>query len=85
MIQTKFDLLQKVYFFNATEEKIQEETVTGINIVPTASHHNEEGVEVLDKFVILYKTKVGFNLAENEAFATREECKAKYAELFASI
>lgn len=83
---TKFDICDKVFFFNTSTEKIESDTVHNIRIIPTGIHSDEKGEDVCDEMLALYGLKgSGQVISEREAFASEDECREHYSGIFARI
>ena len=82
-METKFGLLEKVFYLNTAECKILPAQVKGIRIIPTEVSKDESGADRLDGSVVLYETFDGPVLAERECFASEDECKAFFRDFFA--
>ena len=81
-METKFAICDKLWFFNATEEKIESAVVQGIRIMATDVHADEKGDDVLDASVVLYDMKNRMVLTEREVFASEDECREHYRHVF---
>lgn len=84
-METRFAICDKVWFFNAPEEKVESAVVQGIRIMATDVHADESGEDVLDASVVLYEMKNRMVLTEREVFASREECIAHYRDVFSEV
>lgn len=81
---TKYNVCDKVSYFNDASQKIETSTVQGIKIIATSVHATEEG-DVCDEQVAIYTLKNGISTPENTLFPSEEECKQHYKALFASM
>lgn len=79
---TKFNICDKVFFFNTAECRVEKVEIKGIRIIATGISKNESGESVLDGSIVLYETVNGPVLAENECFADERELRAKYLGFF---
>ena len=75
MIEVKFGICEKVFYFNTAECKVMKAEVKGVQIVPTGISKNVSGENVLDGYVVLYSTVEGPMLSEQECFASEEACR----------
>ena len=82
-METKFNICDKVAYFNTAEFKVMSAEVKGIRVVPTGISKDENGENKLDDAVVLYETVNGPVLTEQECFASEEECRKRYREFFA--
>jgi hypothetical protein len=82
-METKFNLCDRVSYFNDSEQRIESGVVKGIQVVPVDVHADENGEDVLDKSVVIYALKNGISIVEQAAFGSEEECKKHYIDLFA--
>ena len=76
----KYDICSKVFFLNTASAKIERAEVKGVQVIPTGISKSADGENVLDGCVVLYQTVEGPVLAEDECFATEEECRANWLE-----
>ncbi len=81
-MEIKYSICDKVAYFNTADRKVATAEVKGIRVIPTGISKDKDGNNVLDGFVVLYETFDGPVLAENECFASVEECKAFYRDFF---
>ena len=82
---TKFNICDRVSYFNDAEQKIENAVVQGIKVVAVSIHADEKGNDVLDEAAVVYALKSGLSITEQAAFASDEECKAHYKALFAEL
>jgi len=80
-MEVKYSICDKVAYFNTAEGKVMTETVKAVRIIPRAISKDKDGNDVLDSYVVLYET-TGPVLAEQECFASVEECTAFYRAFF---
>lgn len=81
-METKFAICDRVWFFNAAEERVECGVVQGARIIGKDVHADENGADVCDEYVVLYQMKSGMVLTEREVFASEGECREHYAEIF---
>ena len=77
---TKFDILDRVVWFNTAECRMQSDVVRGIQVIPTGIHRDAEGQEVLDSVAVVYQLESKVNIFETEAFSTEEQALEHYRE-----
>ena len=70
---TKFDICDKVVWFNTTTRKMETGVVRGIQVVPTGMHRDESGEDILDSAMVMYQLDSKMTIAETEAFPTEED------------
>lgn len=81
-MEIKFNICDKVVYFNPSECKIMTTEVKGIRVIPTGISKDDKGNNKLEGSVVLYETFDGPVLSEQECFKTEAECKAWYLEYF---
>lgn len=81
-METKFNVCDQVSYFNDSEQRIESSSVKGINVIPVEMHADENGVDVLDRAVVVYALKNGITVVEQAAFKDEEECREHYRKLF---
>lgn len=81
-METKFNICDKVAYFNTAECNVMTDEVKGIRVVPTGISKDENGENKLDGAVVLYETVNGPILAEQECFGSEEECREWYRKVF---
>lgn len=81
-MNTKFDILDKVFWLNTAERRFDCGQVRGIQAVPTGMHKDAEGNDVLDGVAVLYQLEGGRAVFESEAFKTEEQARESYRDLF---
>lgn len=81
-METKYNICDKVVYFNTAEERIASAEIKGIRVIPTGVSQDEEGKRKLDGSVVLYETFDGPVLAEKECFSTEAECREWYLKFF---
>jgi len=81
-METRFNICDKVVYFNTAEERIATAEIKGIRVIPTGVSQDEAGNRKLDGSVVLYETFDGPVLAEKECFKTEAECRVWYFEFF---
>lgn len=81
MIEVKFGICDKVWYFNTASRKVEKAEVKGIQILPTGISKGENGENRLDGYVVLYSTVEGPVLSAEEAYASEAECKEKVREI----
>lgn len=81
-MEIKFNICDKVAYFNTAECKVMTAEVKSIRVIPTGISKDENGENKLDGAVVLYETMDGPVLAEQECFRTEDECLARYKEYF---
>lgn len=81
-METKFNICDKVAYFNTAECKVMTAEVKGIRVIPTGISKDENGENKLDGAVVLYETVDGPVLAEQECFASEAECFEAYRKFF---
>ena len=84
-METKYNVCDKVSYFNDASQKIENSTVQGIKIIATKIHANEKGEDICDEQVAVYALKNGANAPENALFPSDDECKDYYKKLFAEM
>lgn len=84
-METKYNVCDKVSYFNDASQKIENSIVQGIKIIATKIHANEKGEDICDEQVALYTLKNGINAPENALFPSDEACKEHYKALFAEM
>lgn len=84
-METKYNVCDRVSYFNDASQKVETSTVQGIKIIATKIHANEKGEDVCDEMVPIYTLKNGINTPENTLFPSEEECVAHYKKLFAEM
>lgn len=84
-METRFNVCDKVHYFNASEERIDSDVVGGIRIIGKAIHADESGEDVCDEAVALYALKSGLVLTDKEVFASARECLEHYVALFGGM
>ena len=82
---TKFEICQKVFYFNTVTRKVEPAEVKGIQVMPTGISKNEKGENVLDGSMVLYQTVEGPTLAETEVYGSREEAVAGLKEIVEAL
>ena len=81
-MEIKYNICDKVAYFNTAECKVMTAEVKSVRVLPRGIKKDEAGNNVLEGVVVLYETVDGPMLAEQECFASVEECIAKYREFF---
>lgn len=81
-MEIKFNICDKVVYFNPSECKIMTAEVKQIRVIPTGISKDAKGNNKLEGVVVLYETLDGPVLTEQECFKTEAECKAWYVENF---
>ena len=84
-METKYNVCDKVSYFNDASQKVETSTVQGIKIIATQIHANQDGVDVCDEQIAIYTLKNGINTPENTLFPSEEACVEHYKELFAAM
>lgn len=79
---TKFNICDKVFFFNTAECRVEKVEIKGIRIIATGISKNESGESVLDGSIVLYETVNGPVLAESECFADEQSLRKHYLGVF---
>ena len=74
-VEIKFGICDEVVYLNTATARFEKAEVKGIQVVPTGISKDAEGRNVLDGQMVLYQTVDGPVLAEDEVFATAEECR----------
>lgn len=82
---TKFDILDKVVWFNTATKKMETGVVRGIQVVPTGMHRDEAGNDILDSAVVMYQLDSKVAISEPEAFSTEEQALEHYREVFGVV
>ena len=70
---TKFNILDKVVWFNTATRKMETGVVRGIQVIPTGMHRDEDGNDILDSAMVMYQLDNKMTIAETEAFPTEED------------
>lgn len=81
MIEIKFGICEKVFYFNTATRRIEKAEVKGIQVVPTGVSKGEDGENRLDGYVVLYSTVEGAVLSGEEVFASEDECRGALREV----
>lgn len=81
-MEIKFNICDKVVYFNTAECKVMTAEVKSIRVIPTGISKDENGNNKLDGSVVLYETFDGPVLSEQECFRSEAECLAWYKEYF---
>lgn len=81
-MEIKFQICEKVYYFNTAECRVMSAEVKLVKVIPTGISKSESGEDVLDGCVVIYETIEGPVLAESECFRSEAECLAWYKEYF---
>lgn len=79
-METKFNILDKVVWFNTATRKMETGIVRGIQVIPTGMHRDENGEDILDSAMVMYQLDNKMTIAESEAFPTEEDAIGAYAE-----
>ena len=72
-METKFGILDTVWYLNTGNWKIESAKVMKVTVVPNGLSKDEKGEDVLEGTVTLYELSNRLVISEAEAFATREE------------
>ena len=81
MKEIKYNICDEVFFLNTSKAAIESVVIRGAQIIPLGISKDENGKDVLDGDMILYKTEEGVIISENELFPSREACRAYWAEV----
>lgn len=76
MIEIKFGICEKVYFFNSASRKIESGEVQGIRVIGTDIATDENGEHKCNAFEVIYELTSRLCLTGAETFGSYEECKA---------
>lgn len=81
-MEIKYNICDKIAYFNTAECKVMTAEVKSIRVLPRGIKKDEAGNNVLEGVVVLYETVDGPVLAEQECFASVQECFEAYRKFF---
>lgn len=85
MIEIKYGICDEVFWLNTSSGKVEKAEVSGVRVIPTGIHKNEDGRSVCDSHVVLYETPDrGPVLTEAECFDSEAECLEHWRRVFSA-
>lgn len=84
-ISLKYEICQKVWYFNSSSEMVESDEIKGARVMATGISKDENGESVCDGYVVLYQLDEGLVLSEREVFASADECWGYYKEFFSKM
>ena len=81
-MEIKFNICDKVVYFNTAEGRVATAEVKAIRVIPTAVSKDADGNNVLESKVVLYETVEGPILTETECFESADACREFYKAFF---